>query len=296
MSLYSTVVKKFCRVIFNFWQALGVHITPVHFYSPIPDTAALPKRLWQKQSALPGLDLRIAEQLVLLKQLAKFKKEYDALPRQGRLPEFYLQNHSFESVDAEVLYSMIRCHKPKRIWEIGSGMSTLLAAQALEKNRAEGHAGELVVFEPYPAKFLRMGFPGLTRLVQKPIQDIPVKEFQKLQAGDILFIDSSHVLKIGSDVQYEYLEILPRLNPGVMVHVHDIFWPGEYPEQWVKHEHRFWTEQYLFQAFLAFNRDFQILLSNHYLHVTQPAALRKAFASYNSKTVKPGSVWMVRVG
>ena len=149
-----------------------------------------------------------------------------------------------------------------------------------------------MAFEPYPVKTLRAGLPGLTRLVTKKIQDVPWAEFQKLQANDILFIDSTHVLKIGSDVQYEYLEILHRLNPGVLIHLHDIFWPAEYPRKWVMTEKRFWNEAYLAQAFLAFNDSFEILWAGSYLHLNYPDKLKAAFPSYDPAKVCHGSLWL----
>src|SRR5262249_34545280 len=159
-----------------------------------------------------------------------YKPEYDALPRtRTAVPhQYYLQNGRFEGVDAEVFYSMIRHFKPQRLIEIGSGYSTFLAAQAVLKNEAEtGHRCDLGAIEPYPGPVLRQGFPGLSRLVARGVQEVPLSEFEALGENDIVFIDSSHVLKTGSDVQYEFLEILPRLRPGVLVHVHDIFLPAE---------------------------------------------------------------------
>jgi len=119
-------------------------------------------------------------------------------------------------------------------------------------------------------------------------------EFGKLKENDILFIDSSHVLKIGSDVQYEYLDILPRLSKGVIVHVHDIFLPAEYPKEWVLKDYIFWTEQYLLQAFLAFNDSFEVLWAGHYMHLKYPNKLEDAF-SYKRDERLPGSFWMRKI-
>jgi len=110
--------------------------------------------------------------------------------------------------------------------------------------------------------------------------------------NDILFIDSSHVLKIGSDVQYEYLEILPRLAPGVLVHLHDIFLPMEYPKNWILTDHYFWNEQYLLQAFLIHNVAMKVLWAGSYMHLQYPAILEQTFSSYNRGKRWPGSFWM----
>lgn len=283
------------RKMFRLWQRLGITVLPNHFYSPVPDIASL-ERAWPAESSLIGIDMREDTELALLaRSSADYKTEYDAFPRtpvSGAPYRYHLVNGAYESVDAEILHCMIRAYKPKRIFEIGSGYSTRVSAEALLKN---GDGGELVAFEPYPHLVLRAGFPGLTRLVQKKIQDVPLETFDALEANDILFIDSSHAASTGSDVVREYLEIIPRLKPGVLVHIHDIFLPRDYPKDWVLKEHRFWNEQYLLQAFLAFNANFEVLWAGQYMHMRHPEALTAAFASYDPATVSPGSFWIRRV-
>jgi hypothetical protein len=213
---YRRSVKSLVRRSFPLLQRLGIHITLNHFYYPIPDTRTLPEELWTRRSQLPGIDLRASAQLELLREFSNaFKAEYERLPRDRteNVHQYFVRNKSFGSVDGEIFYCMTRHFKPRRILEIGSGHSTCLAAQALLKNSSEGSAGELIACEPYPKEFLRRGFPGLHRLIEKKVQDVPLAEFEALGPNDILFIDSSHVLKIGSDVQFEFLEILPRLKP-----------------------------------------------------------------------------------
>src|SRR5439155_21723522 len=123
----------------------------------------------------------------------------------------------------------------------------------------------LICIEPFPLDLLTKGFPGLRSLVQKKVEDVELEFFSQLQADDFLFIDSSHTVKIGGDVNYLFLEVLPRLNPGVIVHVHDILFPFDYRRSWVMEEFRFWSEQYLLQAFLAFNSEFEVIFCNSYL-------------------------------
>ena len=123
-----------------------------------------------------------------------------------------------------------------------------------------------------------------------------MSEFLSLEENDILFIDSSHVLRIGGDVRYEYLEILPRLNRGVIVHAHDIFCPAEYPRQWVLEHYHFWTEQYLLQAFLTFNDSFEVLWGSSYMHINHPDKLEAAFSSYGRDVESPSSFWMRKTG
>jgi hypothetical protein len=126
------------------------------------------------------------------------------------------------------------------------------------------------------------------------VQDVDLTLFESLGENDVLFIDSSHVLHVDSDVRFLFLEVLPNLQPGVVVHVHDIFLPDHYPRQWVVEEHRFWTEQYLLQAFLAFNPSFEILWAGSYMRARHAERLREAFASYDS-SVWPGSFWFRRL-
>jgi hypothetical protein len=141
---------------------------------------------------------------------------------------------------------------------------------------------------------LRAGYPGLSRLIEKKVQDVPISEFTRLHENDILFIDSSHVITIGGDVQYEYLEIIPRLEKGVLIHVHDVFFPAEYPKEWVMEKLRFWNEQYILQAFLAFNESFKILFAGSFMHLNYPEKLEKVFAAYNHNVDWPHSLWMRR--
>lgn len=297
------ILKRFLKQSFPFWQRLGIHITPNHFYQPIPDTRTLKDDLWSNHSELVGIDINEKKQLELLSLFtSKFKKEYNRFPenKTSRPYEYYVNNEWFESVDGEILYCMIRHYKPKKIFEIGSGYSTCLSAQAVLKNREEndGYECELIAIEPHPNDILKAGFPGLSKLIPKEAQEIPLSKFKKLKENDILFIDSSHVLKIGSDVQYEFLEILPRLNKGVIVHVHDIFLPAEYPKRYVLKNYLFWNEQRLLQAFLSFNNAFEVLWASSYMHLKDPDRLEDAFTSYKRDDERrwvPHSFWMRKI-
>jgi hypothetical protein len=283
---------------FRLAEKLGVHILPLHFYSPVPAVDQFDEGLWSRASELPGIDMRESQQLELLATLAQqFREEF------GRFPEraapnapaytYYTANGAFGGIDAAFLYSLIRHCKPRRIYEVGSGFSTFLAAEAVLKNHNDDPAYqcELVAIEPYPSPALQRGFPGLSRLIPSRIQQLPPQEFAKLCENDILFIDSSHVLKLGSDVQYEFLEILPRLNHGVLVHIHDIFLPFEYPREWAREMNRYWTEQYLLQAFLIHNSAFEVLLAAAYLNARHPDALAASFPSLPSSRGF-GSFWI----
>jgi len=283
---------------------MGIHVTPVHFYQPVPDTSRLPESLWTQPSALPGVDWNADAQLARLADFAvTYGDEYAALPI-GDTPdpfEFRLDNDQFSKVDAEALYCMVRSFKPRRVIEIGSGNSTLLTAQALRANRADDPAYDcrFTAIEPYPNDVISRGVPGLSELLAVPVQDVGLDVFAELGENDVLFIDSSHVAKVGSDVQYEFLEVLPTVAPGVVVQIHDVFLPYEYPRHLIVDWHQFWNEQYLVQAFLAFNASFEVLWSSAWLHAEHANRLADAFPSYKGMGwptgMPPCSLWLRRV-
>jgi Methyltransferase domain len=287
--------------IFPLWERHGFHVTPVHFYQPIPNTQKLPETVWDRPSKLVGIDMNESMQLDLLrKHFPRFRNEYEQFPTtptEGS-GHFYLNNHLFDGTDALVAYCMVRHFQPRLIIEIGGGFSTLLLTEAVAKNSTSA----LICIEPFPQEFLKQGFPELHRLIEKKVEDIELEFFSELHSGDVLFIDSSHTVKIGGDVNYLFLEVLPRLEPGVIVHIHDIFLPFEYRRDWVLDEFRFWTEQYLLQAFLTFNSEFEVLMANSYLAHGYLEDLKAAFPSLerlkatlpNSVRWGGGSFWMRR--
>lgn len=275
---------------FSLWENDGLHITPVHFYQPIPDTQKLPDTTWSK-STEPAFDMRVKRQLKLIRTtFAKYRSEYDLIPQTAddQFKGYFLENGRFVGLDGLTAYCMVRHFRPRRIFEIGGGYSSLLLAQAALKNGTT----LLKTIEPYPVPHLQQGFPGLAALYEHDVQSLPPEFFDELEANDILFIDSSHVVKTGGDVNYLFLEILPRLAPGTLVHVHDINFPSDYPKKWVIGDLRFWTEQYLLQAFLSYNSEFETVLCNSYLITYHPAQVRAAFPTLQS--LKGGSFWMRR--
>ncbi len=281
---------------FEVWQSYGFYVAGVHYYQPIPNTRGLSLSIWNRVSDLPGIDMREEQQKQLLSDIvARFKDEFTAIPEGASTQQFcyYLGNTAFEAVDAEILFGLIRLLKPRRMYEIGSGFSTLLTADALRRNSADGHSCRFVAIEPYPSAELEAGLPRNVELWRVPVQDVPLDEFESLCENDILFIDSSHVCKIGSDVQFLFLQVLPRIRPGVVVHIHDIFMPVEYPMQWVLDWHRFWNEQYVLQTFLSFNAAFEVLWAGQWMHIKHPDLLMKAFTSYEAG-VSPASFWFRR--
>jgi hypothetical protein len=277
--------------IFPVWERHGFHVTPVHFYQPIPDTQSLAEALWNRPSKLVGIDMNAAMQLNLLrKHFPKFRAELEGFPAEatGDPARFYLNNGLFDGLDALMAYCVVRHFQPHVILEVGSGFSSLILGEALARN----NGSSLICVEPYPQDFLRNGFTGLGSLIEKKIQDVDLEFFSQLSSGDILFIDSSHTVKIGGDVNYLFLEVLPRLEPGVIVHIRDVFFHFDYRRDWVMDEFRFWSEQYLLQAFLTFNSEFEVLLANGYLGHFHEEVLKAAFPSLPSWG--GGSFWIRR--
>ncbi len=286
---------------FLLWERHGFHVTPVHFYQPIPDTQNLPKTLWDTPSTLPGIDMNESMQRNLLrKDFRSFQNEYEQFPTEPAASpsRFHFNNGLFDGIDALLAYCMVRHFQPRLIIEIGSGYSSLLLGEAVAKNAQS----KLTCIEPFPQEFLKSGFPGLHRLIEKKVEEIEVEFFSELNSGDVLFIDSSHTVKIGGDVNYLFLEVLPRLKPGVIVHIHDIFLPFDYRRDWVVDEFRFWGEQYLLHAFLTFNSEFEVLMASSYMAHKYLDDLKAAFPSLeNLGTSSPnsakwggGSFWMRR--
>ena len=288
---HTDTYKRFFRQM----EKQGIHLTPNHFYSPIPDTGELQTRPATRQSGMVGIDWRVERQLHLLKNVfPTFAEEYNAIPQEASpdLPPyaFHFDNGMYDFMDALVLYCMIRHLQPRLVLEVGSGYSTRLSAQAALRNGGT----EVVAIEPYPDPVLQAGFPGLSSLVTKRIEQVEFSQFAQLGENDILFIDTSHVVKTGGDVNYLYLEVLPRLRKGVVVHIHDIFLPEDYPLWWMTERTLFWNEQYLLQAFLTDNTDFQILFANNFLRLNYLAQVKETFPACR-KLDYAQSVWLQRV-
>ncbi|OAI44762.1 hypothetical protein AYO44_13565 [Planctomycetaceae bacterium SCGC AG-212-F19] len=250
------------------YDAEGYHLLRKHYYLPIPDQQDLSDPSLDRPTELVGVRIDAAAALdwldrVVAPRMSEFRMRFPLHPN-GDPKQFHLINGSFMAVDAHVYYALIRSTKPRQVIEIGGGQSSILAATALATNAREQHPGRLTVIDPFPPDVLRQGVPGLDVLIPQRLQEVDLDRFTALQAGDILFIDSTHVLRPGGDVQREYCEILPRLARGVLVHVHDICLPKPYPRVYFDQDW-YWNEQYLLHAFLAFNSRFDVLWPGAYM-------------------------------
>ena len=277
------------------FRRVGVFPILDHYYEPLFNPKHLRMPLSDDRQ-LAGIDWNVTEQLDLLAkfhfndELVKFP--VDQQPGNG----FFYGNGMFESGDAEFLYNMIRLYKPRRIFEIGSGQSTRLATSAVEANRGEdaGYQCEHVCIEPYEAGWLEQ---LNVKVVRKPVELLDKSFFGQLEKDDILFIDSSHIIRPQGDVLFEYLELLPIIKPGVLIHIHDIFSPKDYLAEWIESDVCFWNEQYLLEAFLSYNSEFKIVGALNFLRHHYPDELTAAcpVLSKQLESREPGSFWLRRV-
>ena len=242
---------------------------PGHFYSPIPAIEEVKQReeeIFNRfPEKIPGIDLNVEEQLELLNKFKKYYKEQPFGSRKREGLRFYFENPSYSHSDAIILYCMIRHLQPKKIIEVGSGYSSCII---LDTNELFfGDSISCTFIEPYPQLLLSLIKDTdkiKTEVIQENLQDVNPDKFSGLSAGDIFFVDSTHVSKINSDVNYIFFKILPYLKSGVYIHFHDIFYPFEYPKEWV-YEGLAWNEAYLLKAFLQYNNAFKIQFFNTYL-------------------------------
>jgi len=235
-----------------------------------------------------GINLNAPKQLQLLDL---FQSYYSDLPFQDEKTEglrYYYKNNFYSYGDAIILYSFIRHFRPKKIIEAGSGFSS---AVMLDTNDLYfGGSIECTFIEPYPERLLTLiNNNDTSKLIERKVQDVSVNHFKELNDGDILFIDSSHVSKFGSDVNYLIFEVLPQLNQGVFVHIHDIFYPFEYPKSWY-YEGRCWNEAYLLRAFLQHNDSFEIVFWNNYIFNFHFEELKKKLPLCAKNT--GGAIWL----
>ena len=266
---------------------LKIGIFPLinHYYEPQFNFENLKKKLNNKRN-LPGIKFDINHQLLLLERI-NYKEELLDLNLEIGSPNtnFKFENNFFERGDAEIYYSMIRYYKPKKIIEIGSGFSTLIALEANKKNNSNSI---ITCIEPYENSWLENYD---INLIRKKIEEIDIKNEINLEANDILFIDSSHIIRPEGDVLKIFHEILPVLNKGVIIHIHDIFTPFNYPEDWIKKENRFWNEQYLLESLLDNSKRYSILCSLNYLKNEKYHELNK-ICPYLKKNSMPGSFYL----
>lgn len=243
-------------------------VPPGHFYSPIPDWQQIARdqdRIFKVPDSIPGIDFRNDEQLALLDELARYHDEVPFSDQpDGRL-RYHYANPAYGPCDAILLQTLLRRLQPRRLIEVGSGYSTCVTLDTNDLFLGSGLT--VTCIEPHPDLLLGLMRPGdraRVHLLAQPVQAVDLSVFRELQAGDVLFIDSTHVCRVDSDVNRLLFEVLPALAAGVYVHFHDVFYPFQYPRVWVL-EGRAWNELYLLRAFLQYNAAFEIALMSTYL-------------------------------
>ncbi len=275
------------------FKHIGILPIRAHYYEPLCYVEQMRHSLDTVRN-LPGIDLNEAEQLELL-NIFHYQEELKNYPlNKAKEQPFFYKNNFFEAGDAEIYYNMIRHFKPKQIIEIGSGFSTFMAIDAIKQNKLENasYNGKITCIEPFEHPELEQF--DIT-VVRKQVETLPASYFDVLESGDFLFIDSSHVIRPQGDVLYEILEVLGRLKPGVIVHIHDIFTPRDYRFGTVFDSQLFWNEQYILEAFLSYNPRYKILCAVNHLHKTYPEALKKVCPNLTHYDSDPCSFWIERI-
>lgn len=277
---------------------------PGHFYSPVPDIDDVRRHAGRifdgSMDAVPGVELNTAAQLALVQRFSAVHAElpFPEHAQPGR--RFHLDNAWFSYGDAVALYHMMREFRPSRIVEVGSGFSS--AAMLEVDETFFGSSVDMTFIEPYPERLQRLLEPADRRrctILESGVQDVDPAVFAALEAGDVLFIDSSHVAKAGSDVVHLLFGVLPALAEGVLVHVHDVPWPFEYPRGWFE-QGRAWNEAYFMRAFLQYNAGFAITYWAPYLAARHSGAMRAALPTAmrppsSPTTLGNSSLWLRKI-
>src|SRR6266496_602235 len=286
----------------DIWLKRGFLPMNIHFYSPVPDIPDLEARqIWERKSELSGINFHPEKQVQFLHQLGQEYGNECSWPLHpaGKETEFYLKNNSFSYGCASALHTIIRHFKPQHFIEIGSGHSSKVISHALEKNKQEdpSYNPKYIIIDPYPGEMISK-LPMVSERIKDKVECVDPKIFESLGNQDIVFVDSSHTVKTGGDVNFVILDVLPRLKSGVLVHFQDINLPYEYPKVYFTNPQfrMFWTEAYLLQAFLACNSQFEILLAMNYLQTDHMDEFRKAFAPFKLEEnwANSGSFWIRR--
>lgn len=275
-------------------QRLGYHFQANDYYSPINDCDFLEENrdIWSSCGTPLEIDWNLAGQLEVVRSVGRYVEELSDIPQKStwRGKGFYWNNNFWETADALVQYGLVRSERPKKVVEIGCGFSSLLLKRALEANQS---ACNVDLVEPYPNGALFAQLPREWVHHECALQRAPLALFQRLEAGDICFYDGSHCVRTGSDVNWFFFEVLPRLAPGVLIHLHDIFLPEPYPDNWLFDRCQSWNEQFLLQAFLMHNKEYKIVIANRYIWREKREFLEK---QYRGMQAAWGcSLWMTKV-
>jgi len=280
------------NTIFNNIGLLPIHN---HYYHPLINPNKHNLKSLRDERIIGGLDLNINKQKEIILSFNYVDELLKFPPKKSNGNEYYYHNDSFGSGDSEYLYNIIRKFKPNRIIEVGSGFSTKMMLNSINKNKDEdsNYNCELTCIEPFEYKQIE-GLP--ITLLKEKVESLDIKIFKELKNNDILFIDSSHIIRPQGDVLFEIQQILPELNPGVLIHFHDIFTPRDYLDEWIYKEHFLWNEQYFLETFLSCNDRFEVIGSLNYLkHNYWELLSSKCPILSREKNSEPGSFWIRKI-
>jgi Methyltransferase domain len=268
-------------------------VLPRDFNSPLPDLERLEGAFWDTPRSMEGVQLAIDEAIELLTDgLAPYVVEFERPPDR---PGYTFASSSYGIVDAEILYAMVRWLKPRALVELGSGASSHFIQMAARRNAGDGRPLDHRIFDPYPFTASPLGPVEGPVVSAVRAEELDLALFDDLlAAGDVLFVDTTHTVKTGGDVDHILSAIVPRLAPGVWVHIHDVFLPYEYPRAWVVDDRRLWTEEYLVHAFLAFNSAFRVRLPAMAVSRAAPQTVARLVPGF-SPAASPGAFWIERV-
>lgn len=289
--LYRRLGSARMKITTSVLKRIGLFPIRNHYYEPLFDERQLTRSLSDNRF-LPGFDLNVDGQIALLERF-HFTSELVALrldEKSTEIGHFYVENGGFGPGDGEFLYQFLRAIRPRNVIEIGSGNSSKIGRLALERNRQEKSSATQICIEPYEANWLDN--LGKITVVRKRLQECDFDWQNALKPGDLLFIDSSHVIRPQGDVVMEYLEILPQLASGVYVHIHDIFTPKDYPHSWVVDEVRLWNEQYLVEVLLSNQERYEVIGALNYLKHNHYDKI-KAVCPYLTETSEPSSLYLL---
>lgn len=271
---------------------------PGHYYSPVVNIDELIDRkdeIWKKDKSLSGIDLNIAMQENWFNSLIEYGMKIPFTRNKSAKFRYYYDNKTYPLADGLVLFTMLNTLRPKRIMEVGSGFSSSLILDT--KDHFLNYQPELIFIDPNPEDrlygLLKKEDYTSTTIIKDIVQNTPLKTFKTLQENDILLIDNSHVSKTGSDVNYLMTDILPQLNKGVIVHIHDVFYPFEYPEEWLLVNKLNWNEIYLVHSFLLFNTVYKIIFFSDFIQQKYRDQLKDRVPNFFAD--RPGSIWLQRV-
>jgi hypothetical protein len=292
------VLSKIPYLRYAYFYRQNSQHRPGHYYSSVVDLDDLAIRqnsIWKNERELEGIDLNISEQEFFLNGLIESAKKIPFSENQSNNHRYYFDNKTYAHADGLVLFTMLNTLKPKKLIEVGSGFSSALILDT--KDEFLKYPLELKFIDPNPEDrlygLLKKTDYETSTVVKDIVQNISPETFKKLEANDILLIDNSHVSKTGSDVNYLMTEILPILNKGVVVHIHDIFYPFEYPKEWLLKLKLNWNEIYVVHNFLLFNSAFKIIFFSDFLQQKYKDKLIEKVPLFFED--RPGSLWIQRI-